>query len=376
MKLWDLMDMKLFREMVVQKYVRINEKDGLKILGYTEKAQFDQYWNEVTTQCRGLVIDRSFNVLARPFTKFQNYDPNSDNRFMDFPVDVTDKMDGSLGILFFEDGDPHHSPDHMSASSFRNAMAYGGTWHYATRGSFDSEQAIEMRAIMEEKYAETHSGYKRVPLDTNWTYLFEIIYPGNRIVLDYGDTRDLFLLGAINNHTGYYKPAEHIRDWKGPKAKTFSYKTLQEALEAAPRKNAEGYVIYFPDLDYRIKLKQDDYVALHKIVTGLTERRIWELMKEGKTLEDMCAIVPDEWHAWLQKTYGNILMEWNLLLGSVHDDYEDLMYDLLEEYGSSWTRKQMAERALKLPHPGLMFSLQDRKDIEQKVWDMVRPTAE
>lgn len=35
---------------------------------YTAKAQYDKLWNEVTLQCRGLILDGDGNVVARPFS--------------------------------------------------------------------------------------------------------------------------------------------------------------------------------------------------------------------------------------------------------------------------------------------------------------------
>lgn len=352
MKLWDLMDMDLYKEMLVEKYVRANKHPDLPltILNYTEKAQFENVWNDVTKKCRGLVIDDNLNVVARPFDKFMNYGQNQADIFlMDYAVEVTDKMDGSLGIVFH----------------------YGNKWHVATRGSFVSDQAIWATA----KYRKV-MGNNIWPYDYSWTYLVEIIYPENRIVLDYGDREDLVLLAARSIYDGSVRAAKDVTEWRGPKTTTFPYKTLREALEAVPRPNAEGYVVYFPDLDYRIKIKQDDYVALHKIVTGLTERRIWENMKEGKSLDDLCSIVPDEWHMWLRNAYGDIMAAFQMQRYHIVAEYGDLIYGLMEIFGMNWTRKDFALKAQKYQYTGLLFSLLDGKDISEKVWDLVKPVAE
>lgn len=360
MKLWDLMDMDLYRQMLLEKYIRVNEQGNYRIINYTESAQYGKVWNEVTKQCRGLIIDQYWNVVARPFDKFFNYgEYQADKLLLDYRVEVTDKMDGSLGILFGRD------PNRTST----NLLYYPPVWNVATKGSMTSEQACMMQDILNEKYRDTY-------FDVDWTYMFEIVYPGNRIVLDYGDTADLFLLGARHLESGYVRSAKDVSEWTGPRVQTFSYETLRDALEAPQRPNAEGFVVYFPDLDYRVKIKQDDYVALHKIVTGLTERRIWESMKEGKTLFDLLEIVPDEWHAWLDKTYGDITENFNTLRNRIYNDYEDLIFETLRIYGPSWTRKEFAAEALKYPYPGFMFSLQDKKSIEGKIWDMVKPTTE
>ena len=52
----ELMDGALLQEMMDQKYVRVQEHPSLphlRIFNYTEHAQFDRVWNQVTRQCRG-----------------------------------------------------------------------------------------------------------------------------------------------------------------------------------------------------------------------------------------------------------------------------------------------------------------------------------
>lgn len=351
MKLYDLFGYREYMYMLDQKYVRENFHPtlDLRIINYTEKAQYDNEWNTVTAQCRGLIVNSAGTVVARPFDKFLNYGQNpNDKLLMDQRVIATDKMDGSLGILW----------------------SYQGEQGIATRGSFASEQAVFATALWKAKYG--------FPIAPDWTYLFEIIYPQNRIVLNYGDMSDLILLGVRDIEEGSVLLPEDVVTWKGPRTQTFPYKTLREALEAPQRPNAEGLVLYFPDQNYRIKLKQADYVALHKIVTGLTKRRIWENMKEGKTLQDLCEIVPDEWHAWLRETYNEIRKQYWLINYIVRSDYRQIVKALDKDF-DSWTRKdfsQLATSTAWTEYPGFMFGILDGKDISAKVWDLIRPSAD
>ena len=92
------------------------------------------------------------------------------------PFEVFEKLDGSLGILYWLNNLPY----------------------IATRGSFESEQARHATEILHGRYQHTFSS-----MDTNKTYLFEIIYPENRIVVDYGEMDDLILLTVIDNQTGH-----------------------------------------------------------------------------------------------------------------------------------------------------------------------------
>jgi RNA ligase len=182
----------------------------------------------------------------------------------------------------------------------------------------------------------------------------------------------LVLLGVRDIETGSVRLPEAVTEWRGPVTTTYPYKTLRQALEAPQRPNAEGFVVYFPELDYRIKIKQDDYIALHKIVTGLTERRVWENLKEGKTLQDICEIVPDEWHDWLKKTVQSLMTEYYSILLKVTRQFQEVCADLPLDF----TRKDFALKVQDMQYASFMFSILDGKAVNSKIWDLVRPSAE
>ena len=345
MKLYDLFGYREYMYMHDQGYIRENTHPtlDLKIINYTEKAQYDNEWNNVTAQCRGLIVNSEGTIIARPFDKFLNYGQNpSDSLLMDERVVVTDKMDGSLGILW----------------------DYKGEQGIATRGSFTSEQAIHATKLWKEKY-----GFR---ISSCWTYLFEIVYPQNRIVLDYGDMDELVLLGVRDIEEGSVLLPNEVVTWRGPRAQTFSYETFREALEAPQRPNAEGFVVYFPDQDYRIKLKQDDYVALHKIVTGLTERRIWENLVQGQTLIDMIEIIPDEWHPWLKRVYNGLMFEFAGIKQKVSRQY----LEVVSELPIGFTQKDFALKVKDMDYSGMLFSIHKGNDINPAIWKLIKPSAE
>lgn len=360
MKLHDLFDLNLYTEMLENGYIRRNPHPTLPlfIINYTEHAQFDREWNEVTLQCRGLIVDENDYVIARPFDKFFNYgEPNADVIEMDEPVDVLDKMDGSLGILW----------------------QYRGEQGIATRGSFTSDQAIHATKLWHERYKE-HMG----SISTNWTYLFEIIYPENRIVLNYGAEDDLVLLGIRSISQGSVIPPAEASEWFGPSATTYRFRSLSEALAAPARDNAEGFVITSRKTGGRIKVKQEDYIALHKIVTGLTKRRIWENMKNGMSLEQMCEIVPDEWHEWLRNTYFEIDTDIRGVLRNL-DSYFTILAaacvkteEELGEWEPKAFRKNFAEMLKDNPYRSMFFLILDGKDekLRDTYYNMVKPEVE
>lgn len=217
----------------------------LLIWNYTQSCQFAGAWDEYTIQCRGLITDIEGGIVARPFKKFFNV---GDEKNAKMPPDIKPiiypKFDGSLGILYWE-GD-------------RPAIA--------TRGSFSSDQALWATNWI-------RSYYVTVPdedFDRAKTYLFEIIYPENRIVVDYRGMKGLVLLAVIDIETGDEIPLAHedeaIRlglDF----AQHIKYLNQDEIIEQAKTLdgNEEGWVFHWPTAgNVRLKIKGDEYVRLVK----------------------------------------------------------------------------------------------------------------
>jgi RNA ligase len=332
---------------------------GLAILNYTEKAQYEKHWNSITTTCRGLIYHtQSGHIVARPWSKFFNYgehDPNSLPSFA--PVEVTDKLDGSLGILYRHPGD--------------------GRPAIATRGSFTSDQALHATEVFRARYEGIFHGFWGL------TYLFEIVYPSNRIVLDYEGLDDLVLLGAVSTVTGMPMGPTDIAGWPGPKAQVFDARNLKDALAVEPRANAEGLVVRFKHDGTMVKIKQEDYVRLHKLVTGLNERAVWEhLSTNDGNLDSLLARIPDEFHDWCRKVADDLHEDFEELQGRAHAAY--YAYDAMDEPGIELFWRDRENRAqyaaYMLEHhkdiADLMFGLLDGKDISAAIWKRLKPRGE
>ena len=219
-QLSDLIDEATLDHAISEGLVSVRSAGALRILNYTPRATYSRFWNPATLLCRGLIVDSAGRVVARPFPKFFNADePDAPPVPDDAPMVVTDKLDGSLGIAY-------HHPD----SGIR----------IATRGSLMSEQAAEATQIWADKY-------HHVQFSRGITPLFEIIYPSNRVVVDYGDQRDLVLLAVIDIATGADLPLGCF-DWPGPVATQHhfgSFTELARSVSAGSETGKEGYVVRF-----------------------------------------------------------------------------------------------------------------------------------
>lgn len=351
MKIQDLFTDELRYDMTINGYVRTQAHPTLPLMiyNYTEKAAYESVWNEVTLTCRGLIINTvTDEVVARPLRKFFNYGqvgaPELD---LDAPAIVTDKLDGSLGIVY-------PTPDGPAV---------------ATRGSFTSEQALHATEVLRTRYA----GW--APPD-GYTVLLEIIYPENRIVLNYGELDDLVLLGGVHIDTGL-TGGPTLVTWPGPRAKIFKYRTLAQALAAPPRESAEGLVVHLLRTDDRVKIKQADYVALHKIVTGLTARTVWEHMLTERPLSELIEPLPDEFHGWVRDVAYAIRHDVETRKQWITANYEAALSQLPEGWDPATRegRKDFAAIAARHRDSWALFALLDGKDITLELLRRARPEA-
>lgn len=374
MKLNQLINPDLMRRMIEGGFIRTQDHPSLplRLFNYTEKAQFSRMWNTATLACRGLIVNvETQEIVARPFPKFFNWGetPPKGRRFkmeMDERVIVTDKVDGSLGILY--------------ASRRRE----GDT--FATRGSFVSQQAMHATKLWRERYQNEVQDR----MDPALTYLFEIVYPENRIVVNYGAMDDVVLLGAVHKDTGRILGPEMFPAWPGRRVVVMPHTTLASAVAAKPRPGKEGMVVRSLNDGLMLKIKQEDYVSLHRVVTGLNEKEIWRrAMKADIELDGFDAVVspekvlgdiPDELHDWVRSVVTRLSAEVYSMLGIARDVYlRAASIEYPENTFSRAHRKQFATNIQQIRAAWLtkaLWLMYDGHDPREFLWKQVEPRGD
>jgi len=185
----------------------------------------------------------------------------------------------------------------------------------------------------------------------------------NRIVVDYGPREELVLLACIDTQSGNEIDISKI-DWPH-KVNKYPFKDYNN-LKDLNWNNSEGFVIRFKN-GFRMKIKFDNYVKLHRIMTEMTPKRIFEAWESGIPVSENLEDVPDEifdeikeWESKFEKEYGYINLE----------VYTNLVYckNGLEDINSNReTRKLFAERALKTEYHGIMFGMLDGRDVHKAI---------
>lgn len=327
------------QQMIDNGYVdkKLSQCGNFYLLDYTRSAQFDGMWNDITTKCRGLVVDlHDDTIVGMCIPKFHNITESADHHLKKYRDCIatgmsfvaTEKMDGSFGNVWWD--------------------RYQQKWRCSTRGSFESDQAL-----WATKYLDEHKGML-AGIFHNTNLIVEIIYPDNRVVVDYKDRQSLVLL------TGYvsYGSDNTIEEmsWKDicsianyscfDLLNVHHFRSIDEIVAKCETLdgNHEGYVLRFEN-GFRCKIKGQEYCKLHKILCGLSTKAIWENIDTTKweINRDWLVMVPEEFINEVT-AYGNGLID------SIQGEIKTLMwvYDLsikevVNLYGGAYTKKEYVD---------------------------------
>lgn len=293
-------DLSKYNELVDAGFIRRVEKDGLYLYNYNDSCTYERHWNQYTLSARGLIVDKESNIVARPFNKFFNLGEHESTHILNLPAEpyeVTEKMDGSLGIIYY----------------------WNNKWNVATRGSFDSDQAV--------KATEMLSKYNFDTAHQDYTYLVEIIYPENKIVVNYGKEEKLVLLSIIHKD-GREIPSD-VREYFGKRlgmesAKSYNY-TIQEMtqLQSKLSKDEEGFVIRFKS-GLRVKIKGEEYLKIHKMISNMSPISFWESMVDGIVNRDYLAQLPEEFRNDFEPIVEQLEKQYATVKREIELDYNNL----------------------------------------------------
>ena len=318
----------------------------INIYTYSQTAQYEKRWNQATRLCRGLILDEEGVIIARPFEKFFN---RSEHEAHEIPVHldfkVYEKEDGSLGIIYH----------------------YDGKWNISTKGGFTSEQAIKAEKMLYEMYPEAVE--KMIPDNT---YLTEIIYPENRIVVDYHGQSKLILLSVIERCTGVEHELDDFQNLGLPLVKRYGFKQLGEIMQEQSM-DREGYIVRFSN-GFRYKEKFTEYLRLHRIVTEVSNKSIWEYLMSGNhDMNEILDRVPDEFYDWVKKTKDELVGKYKEIENAALDSLAKVMTIIEHSDDPKVMKKNFAMEAQKHPNPHLLFMMYNDKDYSEAIWKMVRP---
>jgi len=348
-------DIKLLTHHIKQNNIRVSKHPEyeLYLYKYTQACVFNSSWDKITLMCRGLALDNEYNIIANCIPKFFNIEELSQERIpkinLDQPFTATVKEDGSLIQMF----------------------NYKGKIIITSSGGFCNDytkQAEEVLNIIKydnslKNFIIDHPGYN---------FIFELISPLTRVVISY-DYTTLKLI-TIRDTNGN-EPIEDILQFKilgMPYVNQIKFNSISELLQEKESKfnNREGYVLTFKD-GSRVKVKYDEYFTLHKLLTKISKKFVWETLSNGIALD--LENIPDEafkdierWSNEIQTSFSDLYIK-NLKIFNI----------ILESVENTFDRKQFANYVISnyKEYSNILFALYDEDEnrINKLIWKHIEP---
>lgn len=253
------MDLKEFVENN-PKLVKMKESKtypGLFVVKYDRSVFYKNLWNDFLVECRGLVVDKDFNPVIRPFTKiFNRFERDTDiNR--DDMVLAVQKVNGF-----------------MAAATFVPSL---GKVVVSTTGSLDSD-FVKMAEdyITEDMKEQITNASHLYPI----TFLFEIVHPNDPHIIK--EEAGAYLLGARSVHLpeayGTNVVLEYTLDLTAAVfgCKRVDWKVLQFAdlVKIAKTVKHEGFVVYSIDTPGKFLKIKSPFYLISKFLGRCGEKKI------------------------------------------------------------------------------------------------------
>lgn len=312
--------------------IKLRRHEKFPNLVHLKYSQCDSPMGErIVQECRGLILDEAddWRPVCVPYFKFFNHGEGHAAPIDWTTARVQEKLDGSLIALY----------------------NYRGSWQAATTGTPDGSGNAESCGLtFSELFWQTYRelGY-RVPLNTAYTYLFELMTRHNRVIVCHPKPR-LVLHGVRKLSTLQEESPTSCALTHGWEfVREFPLNTLESIVAACNALNpveCEGYVVVDAAFN-RIKVKSPQYVALSHLKEGMNGRRLLDIVRTNEASEFLSHF--PEWTT----AYNRVRDQFDALCGEVELDYRRLR-DIPSQ-------KDFALEALKTRASGALFALRGGK---------------
>ena len=259
----------LFKIFKTIKYEQHKKHSNIILLKYN-KGIMTIGFNNLANVCRGKIIDiNTKQILSYGFDKFFNVN-EVDNTMED---KIQEKLTKANYILLTEKKDG-------STIIVTKDKDYGV--FITTNGMFENEQVSVAKDLMQNTYTNFENG-----LRIGYTYVFEIVYPENSIVVNYGQERSLTLIGLRNLETGrllsYDKMKSFAKEIGTPVIESVQFTSVDELLALSSgliNANKEGWVLRIENNEeqFLTKIKLKEYFELHRCIVSTNLNTLFPLV--------------------------------------------------------------------------------------------------
>lgn len=257
--------------------LKITEDECYVLFKYNQISS--DFHEEICREARGLILEKgTWRVVRMAFEKFFNIDEPFANKIDWSSAVATEKIDGSIMSLWFNDG----------------------KWHLSTNGSIDAYKAQLANDIKYKTFGELFDaaaqlcGLDYSLLNPAYCYTFELVSPYNKVVIAYPDPA-IYLLSVRDMDTLEEKIG-HFDIGKGvlyPKEYNLnSEEEFRQIVEDMPEGH-EGIVVR-DEFGSRVKIKTLLYFELHRKANNgvLNTERVVDLIR-ANDYEEFLSYFPE-----------------------------------------------------------------------------------
>lgn len=245
------------------------ENYGTDYIMFNYNQITSDFSDDIVKEARGIILEAdTLKPACVPFFKFFNIDEDNADKIDWSTAKVQEKIDGSLIKMWFN---PYEQKWMVSTNRCINAFSC----KLPNNLVYDNFGELFLEAI-------NNSSIREMDLNTDYTYMFELVSPYNKVVIDYPEIK-IYHIGTRNNKT----LKEIDVDIGVEKPKEYDLKTEAQVRLAAQKLpfNEEGYVVV--DKNYnRVKVKSPAYVNAHILVNNHTinKKKVLELiLRDGQS---------------------------------------------------------------------------------------------
>ena len=315
------LELNQYENMLLIRYGRYgNIYDGeIEASGEDLWDRYDGFYRE----CRSIVIDVENDcIILSPFSKFFNINELEETSLENIQrrisnaktIEFSDKLDGSM----------------QSARWYNNKIIMAGSQAINPNNSWRLQDGYRMINEL--------PGYeKMLKKNPNFTFIFEYISLKDAHVVKYGKEQEgLYLIGIRNVLNGeecsYKTVIDTANKFNIPTTKLFD-KTIEQVMSELDDKSsdeAEGFVINIDS--YKVKLKYNDYVHIHKALSKLSSVNLIIRSIADDKYDDLLAKLPVAYHDQVKKVATIVIDYINRTEREIREYYNDALRSDKKEF--------------------------------------------
>ena len=264
-------------------FIKIKQDGDYILLEYNQLCS--DFNEPIVRECRGSIFRQEgaqWICVCHPFDKFGNYGEAYVPEIDWQSAVVYEKIDGSLMKMWYDRGEWHLSTngtiDAFKAPLGDFGMSFGDYFYEILKSKVN--EFVDYETTPTQVWNMLCCSFRKYK-----TYMFEMVGPKNRVVINY-EKPDIYLLGArnINTHEEIDVLSIFFHALLN-KPKIYHLRTLEDCLAAAEKmsRDEEGFVVCDGNFN-RAKIKSPEYLMAARLRNNgvITRRRLLQIIWEGK----------------------------------------------------------------------------------------------